>query len=115
ALDDLLDDAVSGFAQKRRHPQHAVAFAAGRRVDIDETPRHGHDIGQVYLTHCSRFVRASVFSSRYLTITGVDRLSPHCGPIPCVTARDPGTTTAPSGTTSGASPSGLMIRPCGRS
>ena len=43
-------------------------------------------------------------------MTGVERLSPHCGPIPCVTARAPGTTTAPSGTTSGAPLSGLFAQ-----
>ena len=39
---------------------------------------------------------SSVFSSRYLTMTGAARLNPHSAPLPFETAREPGTTTAPS-------------------
>jgi hypothetical protein len=46
---------------------------------------------------------SSVFSSRYLTITGAAKLNPHSAPFPFEIARDPGTTTAPSGITSGIS------------
>ena len=43
----------------------------------------------------------SVRSSRYFTITGVYSDSPHSAALPLVIAREPGTTTASSGTRSG--------------
>ena len=62
ALDDLLDDAVAGFAQQRRHPQHAIALRARsssrcRPARASRQQRPSRSIR----THCSRFVRASVF------------------------------------------------------
>src|SRR5215467_11851570 len=90
-------------------PRRSVAFAACRRVDIDEAAR------ECYRIHASSSVRVSVRESRYLTITGVASESCHSGPLPAVTARAPGTTTAPSGTTSGRSADGLMISPLTRS
>ena len=49
----------------------------------------------------SRAALASVFSSRYLMITGAYTATPHSGAFPRFNGREPGTTTAPSGTTSG--------------
>ena len=60
-------------------------------------------------------MRASVRESRYFTITGVDNDSPHSGPLPPVTDRAPGTTTAAWGMTSGRSDVGLTISPRTRS
>ena len=51
----------------------------------------------------SSSIPRSVFSSRYFTITGVYNEIPHSAAAPFFTARDPGTTTAPSGTSSGVS------------
>jgi hypothetical protein len=52
----------------------------------------------------SNCVAASVFSSRYFTITGAYSDRPHSRPFSVCTARAPGTTTAPAGISSGASP-----------
>src|SRR5256886_721107 len=48
-------------------------------------------------------------------MTGVASESRHSSPFPALTARAPGTTTAPSGTTSGRSAVGLMMSPRTRS
>src|SRR5215471_10314186 len=90
-------------------PRRSVAFAACRRVDVDELAR------ERYRIHASSSVRVSVRESRYLTMTGVASESCHSGPLPAVTARAPGTTTAPTGITSGRSAEGRMISPLTRS
>ena len=56
-----------------------------------------------YRSKSSNSTPLSVFSSRYLIITGVYTLSPHSAALPLVIARAPATTTALSGTTSGPS------------
>ncbi len=89
--------AESEAAQVVGEPAAGVAFPAGRRIDVDERAR------ERYRIHASSSVRVSVRESRYLTMTGVASERPHSGPLPAVTARAPGTTTAPSGTTSGRS------------
>ena len=89
-----------------------------RRVEhvlIGRPRRRGGRLPCGYRIHASSSVRVSVRSSRYFTMTGVASDSPHSGPAPLVTARAPGTTTAPSGTTVGSPAAGLMIRPRGRS
>src|SRR5205823_12750999 len=55
--------------------------------------------------YSSSRVAASVFSSRYFTITGVYREMPHRAAAAPGAARAPGTTTAPAGISSGRSPS----------
>ena len=69
------------------------------RFDVDQLSRRARR--WIYRIHFSSSVRASVLSSRYFTITGVASDRPHSLPAPTVTARAPGTTTAPAGTTSG--------------
>ena len=54
-----------------------------------------------YRSRSSSWILVSVFSSRYFTITGVYSEIPQSTPLPRVIARDPATTTAPSGTISG--------------
>ena len=95
-------------AQVVGQPASCRAFASGGRVDVDEAARQSDN---VYRIHASSSVRVSVRESRYFTMTGVASDRPHSTPLPTVTARAPGTTTAPSGTTSGRSAVGLMISP----
>src|SRR5204863_609996 len=96
-------------SEELREPSAGVRFAPGRGIDVDERAR------ELYRIHASSSVRVSVRESRYFTITGVASESPHSGPLPAVAARAPGTTTAPSGMTSGRSAVGLMIAPRTRS
>src|SRR6202008_1426969 len=105
------------FAQIAGKPTTGVAFATRRGIDVDEAARQLDDINACanYLIHASSSVRVSVRESRYFTMTGVARDSPHSGPLPTVTARAPGTTTAPSGMTRGSSGVGRMISPRTRS
>jgi hypothetical protein len=101
-VDRLLDDSESQLPQIAGKPPAGLTFPPGRRIDIDERPREADDVdGRHYLIHASSSVRVSVRESRYLTMTGVARDRPHSVPLPAVTARAPGTTTAPSGTMSG--------------
>src|SRR5262249_27645079 len=86
-------------------PSSRLAFTTGCRVDVYEAAR------ERYRIHASSSVRVSVRESRYLTMTGVASESCHSGPLPAVTARAPGTTTAPSGITSGRSADGLIFSP----
>src|SRR5207253_5869460 len=109
AIHRLLGHRKAGIAQKRAQPSAGFAFASRRRIDVDQRAR------QIYRIHASSSVRVSVRESRYLMITGVDNDSPHSGPLPAVTARAPGTTTAPGGITSGSVAVGLMISPRTRS
>src|SRR6202008_2921092 len=103
---------------------------AGGGVDVDEGAGQADDVDRVrrcgacgfflrvlrlprgsarhYRIHASSSVRVSVRESRYFTITGVASDRPHSVPLPAVTARAPGTTTAPSGTTSGRPAGGRM-------
>ena len=111
-VDWLFDDAEAELAQVAGQPAAGLAFAPGRRIDVDERARRARRDRRRYrdyLIHASSSVRVSVRESRYFTITGVASDSPHSGPFPTVTARAPGTTTAPSGMTSGRSAVGLMI------
>ena len=105
SVDRLLGDVVA--ALRRNAASHAptspsrpvvesMSTSCARRDRID-----GHLLDASYRIHRSSSVRASVFSSRYLTMTGVASDRPHSRPAPTVTAARPGTTTAPSGTTSG--------------
>src|SRR5689334_23316019 len=57
----------------------------------------------VHRSRSSSSIEPWVFSSRYFTMTGVYKLSPHSAALLLPMARDPGTTTAFSGITSGAS------------
>src|SRR5215472_7793213 len=57
----------------------------------------------LHLSRSSSSIELCVFWSRYFTITGVYSASPHSAALPLLTARDPGTTTAPSGITRGES------------
>ena len=56
-----------------------LAFAAGRRIDVDELAREP-DLRQ--RIHASSSVRVSVRSSRYFTMTGVASDRPHSVPLP---------------------------------
>src|SRR3954468_1165382 len=82
------------------------------------TPRHPwhpcDPVSALYLIASSRAVRASVRSSRYFTMIGVAIERPHSRALPPVSGLVPGTTTAPSGTVSGA-PDGWIIRSFGKS
>ena len=60
-------------------------------------------------------MRESVLASRYFTITAHCKLSPCFAPTGCVSARDPGTTIASAGMTSGEPPSRCRPRPFTRS
>ena len=57
--------------------------------------------GRIHRKASSSAALASVFSSRYLMITGAYTDNPHSIALPRLNAREPGTTTAFSGTTSG--------------
>src|SRR5438477_8615789 len=109
----LFDHAQAKIPQVGREPVTGVAFAPRRGIDIDEPSRqlNGVDASANYLIHASSSVRVSVRESRYFTITGVASDRPHSRPFPTVTARAPGTTTAPSGMTSGCSAIGLITSP----
>ena len=100
-MQSVLDRAVS-----------LIGCVGGELGIVDETAR---ELDVIYRIHASSSVRVSVRSSRYLTITGVASDKPHSRPAPTVTARAPGTTTAPSGITSGSPASGLMMVLRGRS
>ena len=110
--DGLLRHVKAAFPEVAGEPRAGLGLAPGRGVDVDE--RAG-EVEKAQRSHVSSSVRASVFSSRYLTMTGVASDKPQAGPAPTVTARDPGTTTAPYGMTSGQPPSGRRMRPFGRS
>ena len=87
-LERLLEHRIATAAQVRRNHRRDLALAAGRRIDVDQLSREGD---RIYRIHASSSVRASVFSSRYLTITGVASARPHSRPAPTVTgarARD---------------------------
>src|SRR4051812_24108120 len=111
-VDALLLHRPAAIAKVVGEPSSRGALAAGGRVDVDEAARQRDD---VYRIHASSSVRVSVRESRYFTITGVASERRHSTPLPDVTARAPGTTTAPSGTTSGRSAVGRMISPLTRS
>src|SRR5262245_36880095 len=120
--DRLLGNAVPEITKKCEEPRRDLLLTSGGGVDVDEIARELFDgarrrsaARRGYRNHRSSSVRASVRSSRYLTTTGVASDRPHSLPAPTVTARAPGTTTAPSGTISGCPASGLMMRPFGRS
>src|SRR5829696_2054089 len=111
-VDRLFGDVEADAAKVIGQPAAGICLPAGRRIDVDQRTRYRD---QVYLIHASSSVRVSVRESRYFTITGVASDSPHSGPFPAATARAPGTTTAPSGTTRGRSAVGLMTSPFTRS
>src|SRR5688500_20202523 len=71
--------------------------------NADFAPDHKPDTPDRHRSHDSSAVERSVRSSRYFTITGVWSDKPSSFPQPVVTARAPGTTTAPAGNSSGAS------------
>ncbi len=73
----------------------------------------GHSDGEAgrtrdHRSHCSSAVARSVFSSRYFTISGVCTDNPSAPAQAPRTARAPGTTTAPSGISSGRSRLGAV-------
>src|SRR6185369_5441007 len=105
----LLGHVKAKPAQLAREPPPGFALTAGCGVDVYQAAR------ERYRIHASSSVRVSVRESRYFTMTGVASDNCHSGPLPAVTARAPGTTTAPSGITSGRSADGLMISPLTRS
>src|SRR5438093_1348056 len=106
----LLDDRPSVRAQVVRKPASGGAFASRRGIDVDERARQRDDVDRIgYRIHASSSVRVSVRESRYFTMTGVASESLQSTPLPEVTARAPGTTTAPSGITRGRSADGLRI------
>jgi hypothetical protein len=85
-------------------------FSAAQNVVINHhdlprnSPQLHHDLPpQNQRKMSSNTKESSVFSSRYLTMTGAARLNPHSAPLPLETTLDPGTTTAPSGIISGIS------------
>src|SRR5262249_16325120 len=100
-----------------------VSFTSSRRIDVDEGTGQSDEINVrvqflspvAHRIHASSSVRVSVLESRYLTMTGVESDRPHSTPLAAVTRRAPGTTTARSGTMSGRSEVGSMIRPRTRS
>src|SRR6185436_5880878 len=98
AIQRLLEHGVAPRAQIPGKHGGDLAFAAGRRIDVNQLSSKRN---RIYRIHASSSVRVSVRSSRYLTITGVASARPQSFPAPTVTARAPGTTTAPSGTTIG--------------
>src|SRR6266511_204044 len=108
----LLEDGIAARPQKRGEHRCHFGFTPRRGIDIDQLPGKRD---QIYRIHVSSSVRVSVRSSRYFTMTGVERERPQSRPAPTVTARPPGTTTAASGMTSGCPGAGLMIVPRGRS
>src|SRR5262245_32438230 len=108
----LFDDVVSQIAKRRGQKDRGVAFATGRRVDVDEPPRQ---LKLRQRIHASSPVRVSVRSSRYFTMTGVASESPQAPPAPDWTARSPGPTTAPPGTISGSPGSARTIALFGKS
>src|SRR5436853_7541775 len=112
-VDGLFDNVKAEIAEVGSQPAAGLAFSTGGRVDINECSRQldGVDASANYLIHASSSVRVSVRESRYFTITGVASDSPHSRPFPTVTTRAPGTTTAPSGMTSGCSTVGLITSP----
>src|SRR5690606_9085819 len=98
AAERLLEHGVSALAQERgKHARH-FPFPPGGRVDVDQQPGEGDEVDVAHRIQVSSSVRVSVRSSRYFTMTGVASESPHSRPVPTVTCRAPGTTTAPSGT-----------------
>src|SRR6266851_8262067 len=125
----LLGDGEAETAQVLREPAPGLGLAAGRRVDVDQRARQTDEVNVSrtssasrasrafgrYRIHASSSVRVSVRESRYLTMTGVESDRPQFLPCPTLTARAPGTTTAPSGTTRGLPSAGLMISPRTRS
>src|SRR4029450_11741618 len=103
--DRLRRDRVAETTQVVDQPTPHLRFQAGGGVDVDQGASQGYRI------HDSSSVRVSVRESRYFTMTGVESARPQSGPLPAVTARAPGTTTAPSGTIRGVPSAGLMISP----
>src|SRR6266508_2233448 len=89
-------DVFTLLADLPRVPVHAVGLCRSR---------HGCGIYNSFPAfqrkRSSRAAEASVFASRYLTMTGVCRERPHSLPFPSRTARAPGTTTAPAGISRG--------------
>src|SRR2546430_11684278 len=71
-------------------------------ADLAE-PQYRHTL-LLHRRYSSSRVAASVFSSRYFTITGAYREMPHRAAAAPGAARAPGTTTAPAGISSGRSP-----------
>lgn len=102
------DEIVDAFAPQNRSRTHTVlkslrAERAQAKVwsidgEIGKTLSHNS-----YRNQSSSSMPRSVFSSRYFTMTGVDSERFHSAAAPFFTARDPGTTTAFSGTSSDAS------------
>src|ERR1700733_4357339 len=82
-----------------------VEVKLARLFDGEDAQDRYHSAGalnhKIYRSNSSRVVLRSVFSSRYLTMTGAYKVSPHSWPRPFETARDPGTTTAFAGMMSG--------------
>src|SRR5688500_15403134 len=112
AGDRLLNDPVAEPAQPRRQPPAGVPFPTRGRVDVDQLARERDGCQRI---HSSRAVLALVRSSRYFTMTGAATESPQSFPGPDWIGRVPGTTTAPSGTTSGSPGAARMIVPVVRS
>ncbi len=83
-----------------------TAASVARKVEGGRAPgEHGINLRgtSFHRSQSSSSTPRSVFSSRYLTMTGVYSERFHSCPLPLVTAREPGTTTAFSGTSRGRS------------
>ena len=106
---------VTANPSSRRYagePAARFAFAAGRRIDVDERARERDVLPDPRFELRARVgPRVAVFDDDRRR----EREAPLRAPCRRVTARAPGTTTAPSGTTSGRSAVGLMISPWTRS
>src|SRR5450759_231433 len=93
-------------ARTERAPKaHNLALAHVEVVQIQRRPipRRCTKDRRVHRKALSSTVRASVFASRYFTIMGAESESPRASAQAPVARREPGTTTAPSGMTSGRS------------
>src|SRR5262249_7784935 len=110
--DRLTVDVIPASLELGGEPRAGRLLAPGRRIDVDERAGERNEVQRI---HASRAVRADVRSSRYFTMIGVATDSPHSRPRPLVTGRVPGTTTAPSGMTSGCPATGSTTRSFGRS
>ncbi len=102
-VDSVGNSCGSGGRSGRRHYHGTrTEFVGEPIIDVVLRRDEAHS-RSCYRSQSSSSAPRSVFSSRYLTITGVYSESFHSAPLPFVTAREPGTTTAFSGTSSGLS------------
>src|SRR5262249_2674151 len=95
-------EAISRFeGHMSKAAQPPKLILRGRPVRLSLTALRAAKPLEAYRRKSSRRTDASVFSSLYFTIMGVYKESPRSAPLPLVIALEPGTTTAPSGISSG--------------